>query len=168
MWDWEKLHQNMQNSMSFQMEPNDWRNNVQMMKMQSAQMLFFLLQMLKCFLKCKLLRSAQLLRRPSKVQTSCGQGLFIFSLWFVPRWLLRSFLHTQFEAFANSSRIFFIFPLFSICSLLCSHHVPNMFIKFPTCSPRMFPIIPCFNPLCFAQSPPLLYLYRWAKGVDTL
>jgi hypothetical protein len=23
-------------------------------------------------------------------------------------------------------------------------------------SPRVFPIIPCFNPICFAQSPPLL------------
>jgi hypothetical protein len=24
------------------------------------------------------------------------------------------------------------------------------------CSPRVFPIAPCFNPICFAQSPPLL------------
>jgi hypothetical protein len=23
------------------------------------------------------------------------------------------------------------------------------------CSPRVFPIAPCFNPICFAQSPPI-------------
>jgi hypothetical protein len=28
--------------------------------------------------------------------------------------------------------------------------------KFPLCSSRVFPIAPCFNPICFAQSPPLL------------
>ncbi len=42
--------------------------------------------------------------------------------------------------------------------------VPSMFpsnsqwvpIRFPICSPRVFPIAPSFNPICFAQSPPLL------------
>ncbi len=29
-------------------------------------------------------------------------------------------------------------------------------IRFPMCSPRVFPIAPCFNPICFAQSSPLL------------
>jgi hypothetical protein len=32
----------------------------------------------------------------------------------------------------------------------------NMFPRFPMCSPRVFPIAPHFNPVCFAQSPPLL------------
>ncbi len=144
MWNWDKLHQNLQNSMSFQMEPNDRRNSARTMKVQSARMLFFLLQMLKCFLKRKLLRSAQLLRRPSKVQTSCGQGLFVVSSWFVLGWLLCSFVPTQSEASGDSSRIFYIFPLFPICALLCSHHVPNMLFKFPMCSPRTFPIVSCF------------------------
>ncbi len=42
--------------------------------------------------------------------------------------------------------------------------VPNMFpsssqwvpIRFSMCSPRVFPIAPHFNPIFFAQSPPLL------------
>jgi hypothetical protein len=36
--------------------------------------------------------------------------------------------------------------------------VPNMFpIRFPLmCSPRVVPIAPRFNPICFAQSPPLV------------
>jgi len=28
--------------------------------------------------------------------------------------------------------------------------------RFPMCSSWVFPIAPCFNPICFAQSPPLL------------
>ncbi len=44
------------------------------------------------------------------------------------------------------------FPLFSTCS----HHVPNMFPMFSMCSPRVLLRAPRFNPLCFAQSPPLL------------
>jgi hypothetical protein len=35
-----------------------------------------------------------------------------------------------------------------------SHQVPNMLPRFPMCSPRVFPIAPRFNPICFAQSPP--------------
>ncbi len=129
MWNWDKLHQNLQNSMSFQMEPNDRQNSARTMKVQSALMLFFLLQMLKCFLKRKLLRSAQLLRRPSKMQTG------------------RVYL-------------FFIFPLFPICSLLCSHHVPNVLFKLPMCSPRVFPIVSCCNPLQFCPKSSPSHLYR--------
>jgi hypothetical protein len=29
-------------------------------------------------------------------------------------------------------------------------------IRFPMWSQRVFPLAPCFNPICFAQSPPLL------------
>jgi len=54
-------------------------------------------------------------------------------------------------------RIFFIFPLF----LTCSFQVP---IRFPMCSPRVFPIAPHFNPICFAQSPPLLTYIGGLKG----
>ncbi len=39
--------------------------------------------------------------------------------------------------------------------------VPN---RFPMCSPRVFPIAPCFNPLCFAQSPPFLTYICGPKG----
>ncbi len=36
--------------------------------------------------------------------------------------------------------------------------------RFPMCSPWVFPIAPCFNPICFAQSPPLFtYIGGW-KG----
>ncbi len=52
------------------------------------------------------------------------------------------------------------FPLFPTCSLSSSQWVP---IEFPLCSlclqsvpRRVFPIAPCFNLICFAQSPPLL------------
>jgi hypothetical protein len=51
--------------------------------------------------------------------------------------------------------------------LICSQHVPftfpmgshqvlNIFHKFPMCSSRVFPIAIHFNPIYFAQSPPLL------------
>jgi hypothetical protein len=59
---------------------------------------------------------------------------------------------------------FFIFPLFSTCSV----QVPNGFPRFPMCSPRVFPIAPRFNPICFAQSPPLLTCVGWvffARGI---
>ncbi len=48
-------------------------------------------------------------------------------------------------------RFFFIFPLLPTCSF----QVLNMFLRFPMCSPRVFPIAPRFNPISFAQSPPL-------------
>jgi len=59
--------------------------------------------------------------------------------------------------------IFFIFPLFPTDS----HPAPNIFLKFPLCSPRVFPIVPCFDPICFAQNPPLLTYLGGPKG-DTL
>jgi hypothetical protein len=61
--------------------------------------------------------------------------------------------------------------IFFICSQpvpfkfpMGSHQVPNMFIRFPMCFPRVFPIAPRFNPLCFAQSPPLLNYIDGPKG----
>jgi len=39
--------------------------------------------------------------------------------------------------------------------------VPN---RVPMCSPRVFQIAPCFNALCFAQSPPLLTYMCGPKG----
>jgi len=51
---------------------------------------------------------------------------------------------------------FFIFPL--------SQHVP---FKFPICSlqvPNVFLIASCFDPICFAQSPPLLTYIGGPKG----
>ncbi len=42
--------------------------------------------------------------------------------------------------------------------------VPNMFPRFPMCSPKVFPIAPHFNPICFAQSPPLLTFVAGPKG----
>jgi len=44
---------------------------------------------------------------------------------------------------------FFVFPLFPTCSF----QVPNG-----------FPIALCFNPICFAQSPPLLTYIGGPKG----
>jgi hypothetical protein len=43
----------------------------------------------------------------------------------------------------------------------------NVFLLFPTCSfqvPNVFPIAPCFNPICFAKSPPLLIYIGEPKG----
>ncbi len=50
---------------------------------------------------------------------------------------------------------FFIFPLFPSSSQWVS-------IRFPMCSPRVFPISPHFNPICFAQS--LLTYISGPKG----
>ncbi len=63
----------------------------------------------------------------------------------------------DFSFFLCSQNVPFKFPM-------SSYQVPNMFPRFTLCSPRVFPIAPGFNPLCFAQSPPLPHLYRWAKG----
>jgi hypothetical protein len=62
-----------------------------------------------------------------------------------------------FLSFKGGGRIFFNFPLFPTCSL----QVP---IRFPMCSPRVFPIAPHFNPICFAQSSPLLTYIGGPKG----
>jgi hypothetical protein len=55
---------------------------------------------------------------------------------------------------------FFIFPLFSTCSL-------QVLNGFPMYSPKVFSIAPDFNPICFAQSPPLLTYIAGAKGGST-
>jgi hypothetical protein len=58
---------------------------------------------------------------------------------------------------------------------LCSQHVPfkfsmgshqvlKMSLRFSMCSQRVFPIAPRFNPICFAQSPPLLTYIGGLKG----
>jgi hypothetical protein len=39
-----------------------------------------------------------------------------------------------------------------------------MFFRFSMCSPRVFPIALGFNPICFAQSPPLLTYMGGPKG----
>jgi hypothetical protein len=76
---------------------------------------------------------------------------------------------TQWEGSAcTRSALIFIY-------LSCSRHVPfkfptrssqvlNMFPRFPMCSTRVFPIAPRFNPICFAQSPPLLTYIAGPKG----
>jgi hypothetical protein len=62
---------------------------------------------------------------------------------------------------------FLIFPLFTTCSFYVpsmflsssqwvSYQFPNMFPKFPMCSPKVLPIAPCFNLICCAHNPPLL------------
>ncbi len=60
-------------------------------------------------------------------------------------------------SFGLGGRTFFIYVLFP-SSPQC---VPNMF---PICSPRVFSIAPRFNPMCFAQSPPLLTYIGGPKG----
>jgi hypothetical protein len=63
---------------------------------------------------------------------------------------------------------FFFFLLFPSSSLHVPngvHHVPKMFYMSPMCSPKVFPITPRFNPICFAQSPPLLTYIGGPKGV---
>jgi hypothetical protein len=43
--------------------------------------------------------------------------------------------------------------------------VPNMFLSGSQCVPQgVFPIASCFNPICFAQSPPLLTYIGGPKG----
>jgi len=46
---------------------------------------------------------------------------------------------------------------------LCSLYVP---FKFPMCSPRVLQVAPFLNPICFAQSPPLL-TYIWGPKGQT-
>jgi hypothetical protein len=48
--------------------------------------------------------------------------------------------------------------------LLLFSFVLNMFPRFSMCSPRVFPIAPGFNPICFAQSPPPLTYMGGPKG----
>ncbi len=62
-----------------------------------------------------------------------------------------------FSFFLCSQHVPFKFPM-------SSHQVPNTFPTFPMCSPRVFPIAPRFNPICLAQSPPLLTYIAGPKG----
>jgi hypothetical protein len=65
------------------------------------------------------------------------------------------------SACTQSALIFFLFSFgggggfFSF--FLCSLQVPNVF-------PRVFAMVPGFNPICFAQSPPLLTYVGGPKG----
>jgi hypothetical protein len=77
--------------------------------------------------------------------SACCQNAFIF--------FLLSFLFGVGRGRGRGSRIFFHFSF-----------VPNMFPRFPMCSPSVFPIAPHFNPTCFAQSPPLLTYIGGPKG----
>ncbi len=64
-----------------------------------------------------------------------------------------------FSFFLCSQHVPFKFPM-------GSHQILNMFPKFPMCSPRVFPIAPRFDPICFAQSPPLLTYIGGPKGEE--
>jgi hypothetical protein len=55
----------------------------------------------------------------------------------------------------------FVPRLFRDCSLWLS-------IRYPMYSPRVFPIAPRFDPICFAQSHPLLTYIDGPKGGGTL
>jgi hypothetical protein len=60
--------------------------------------------------------------------------------------------------------LFHLFPNVPFKFSKGSHQVPNMFPTFLMCSSRVFPIAPHFNPICFAQSPPLLTYIGGPKG----
>ncbi len=58
-----------------------------------------------------------------------------------------------------------IFPFkFWVCGGGFFFHFSFVPFKFPMCSPRVFPIAPPFNPICFSQSPPLLTYIGGPKG----
>jgi hypothetical protein len=61
---------------------------------------------------------------------------------------------------------FYYFLLFLTCSFQGRNAFPLgfMFPRFPMCSTRVFPIALSFNPICFAQSPPLLTYIGAPKG----
>jgi hypothetical protein len=67
------------------------------------------------------------------------------------------FFSFKFGGGAVGEGFFFFLPLFPTCSF----QVP---IRFPICSPRVSPTAPRFNPICFAQSPPLLTYIGGQKG----
>ncbi len=71
--------------------------------------------------------------------STCTQSAFFFLLSFGAR-----------GGWGVERRIFFFFPLFPTGSQCVSQ--------------GLFPIAPCFNPLCFAQSPPLLTYICRPKG----
>jgi hypothetical protein len=59
------------------------------------------------------------------------------------------------------------FPFVPLKFPMSSHQVPNMFPRFPIFSPRVLPITPHSNSICFAQSPPLLTYTCGPKGGGT-
>jgi hypothetical protein len=81
--------------------------------------------------------------------SACTQRALIFFLLGFGFWGGRGGGDGFFSFFLCSQHVPFKFPM-------GSHQVLNMFPRFPMCSPRVFPIAPPFNPICFARSPPLL------------
>ncbi len=79
--------------------------------------------------------------------------------------LMNNLWHTLAKGQHALKVLCFLFP-FKVCGggvfPTCSLQVPNMFPRFPLCFPRVFPIH--FNPICFAQSPPLLTYIGGPKG----
>jgi hypothetical protein len=85
--------------------------------------------------------------------SACTQSaliLFSFKFWVGGK-------EDFFSFFLCSQHVPFKFPM-------GSHQVLNMFSRFPMCSPRTFPIAPHFNPISFAQSPPVLTYITGPKG----
>jgi len=63
----------------------------------------------------------------------------------------------------HALKVLWFFSLFSLFPT-GSFQVFNMFSRFSMCSTRVFPIAPLFNPICFAQSPPILTYIAGPKG----
>jgi hypothetical protein len=61
-------------------------------------------------------------------------------------------------------RIFFIFFIVPNMFPSSSQWAPNLFPRLPMCSQRVFSIARHFNPICFAQSLPLLTYLGGPKG----
>ncbi len=87
-----------------------------------------------------------------------GENLFYLNHKCFRVWVLFSGVRRIFSFFLCSQHVPFMFLSMG------SHQVPNMFCKFSMCSPRVFPIAPSFNPICFAQSPPFLTYIGRPKG----
>ncbi len=62
---------------------------------------------------------------------------------------------------------FFLFSFVPNMFPWSSHKIPNMFPRFPMCSPRVLSLTPHSYPICFAQSPPLLTYTGGPKGGGT-
>ncbi len=59
---------------------------------------------------------------------------------------------------------FFVPNMFLFKFPMGFYYILNIFLRFFRCSPRVFPIAPRFNPICFAQRPPLLTYIGGLKG----
>jgi len=71
--------------------------------------------------------------------------------------------YTQLD-FWGGREDFFHLPFVANMFLSSSQWVPNLVFRFPMCSPRVFPVAPQFNPLCFAQCFALLTYISRPKG----